>query len=269
MTADTATALAPPQRAPRGRVTQRNVVRSEWTKLWTLRSTRYSVVGLVLLMLAGIIVTEVTLHLSSLPHNFNSIDKGVSGFHIAELPAAVLGVMVITGEYTTGMVRSTFMAVPARLPVLWAKLGVLGTVVLALTLPCAFISFFAVQAIVTSHGLQHSITDHNALRVVIGSSIAVVGVSVLGAAVGALIRSTAGGISCVVAILYLLPGVAALFGSSSETVTQYLPANAIEAFATNVPDPHMLSAWAGLAVFCATTAAILAVAIVRLRTRDV
>src|SRR3954453_12891639 len=113
----------------RGRVTQANVLRSEWTKLWSLRSTRWSLLAAVLVMTGmGIVVatfemirwTQLDEHDLS---TFDSINIGVSGYQLAQLAIGVLGVLVIAGEYSTGMIRSTFMAVPRRLPVLWAKLA--------------------------------------------------------------------------------------------------------------------------------------------------
>ncbi|MGH2860319.1 MAG: ABC transporter permease [Solirubrobacteraceae bacterium] len=259
-----------PHTKPRGQVTFRHLLRSEWTKFWSLRSTRWSLIGAALLMLSSIIVTAIDLHTHPLPHGFNSIDDGVVGFHFAELPMAVLGVLMISGEYATGMIRSTFMAAPARLPVLWAKLAVLMSVAFAAILPFAFISFYGAQAVVHSKGLDHSILDHNALRVVIGSAVAVTGLGALGTAFGALTRNTAGGISAVVAVLFLLPVIASLLGSSvANSINQFLPAHAIDAFAANIPDPHMLSPWAGLAVFCGYVVALLSIAAIRLHRRDV
>ena len=259
-----------PRTRPRGQVTFRHLLRSEWTKFWSLRSTRWSLIGAALLMLSSIIVTAVGANSHPLPHNFNSIDKGVAGFHIAELPMAVLGVLIVSGEYATGMIRSTFMAAPARLPVLGAKLAVLMSVAFAAILPFAFISFYGAQAVVHGKGLDHSILDHNALRVVIGSAVAVMSLGALGTAFGALTRNTAAGISGVVAVLFLLPVIASLLGSSvADSINQFLPANAIEAFATNIPDKHMLSPWAGLAMFGGYVVVLLGIAAVRLRRRDV
>src|ERR1700709_1722965 len=125
---DRPVAVVPRVRAPR--VTQANVIRSEWTKLWSLRSTRWSLLAAVFAMTAlGIIIAAVqmnrwgTLGLHDRT-TYDSIDTGVAGYHLSQLAIGVLGVMVISGEYSTGMIRSSFMAVPHRLPVLWAKIAV-------------------------------------------------------------------------------------------------------------------------------------------------
>ena len=81
---------------------------------------------------------------------YDSIDNAVGGYHLAQLAIGVLGVMVITGEYSTGMIRSSLMAVPHRLPVLWAKAVVFAAVTFVLMLVSAFVAFFVVQAIATA-----------------------------------------------------------------------------------------------------------------------
>ena len=109
-------------------------MRSEWTKLCTLRSTRWSLLaGFVSMAGLGILVAAVQMsrwtHLE--PHDratYNSIDPAVGGWHLAQLAIGVLGVLVISGEYSTGMIRSSLMAVPRRLPVLWAKIAVFAAV---------------------------------------------------------------------------------------------------------------------------------------------
>ena len=138
-----------------GRVTQVNLLRAEWTKLWTLRSTRWSLLAAVGAM-AGLGILVALIQMNNWTHmsvpdraHYDSIDTGVGGYHLAQLAIGVLGVMVISGEYSTGMIRSSFMAVPHRLPVLWAKLGVFSAVTFGLMLASSIVSFFTVQAIVT------------------------------------------------------------------------------------------------------------------------
>ncbi len=111
-------------------VTQTRVLRSEWIKLRTLRSTlivlALTVVGIVGIGLLIAAVTNqnfATMSAGDRAH-FNAIDRVLGGVNIAQLTVGVLGVLVITGEYSTGMIRATFGAVPKRLPVLWAKLAV-------------------------------------------------------------------------------------------------------------------------------------------------
>jgi ABC-type transport system involved in multi-copper enzyme maturation permease subunit len=260
----------------RGQVTQARVARSEWTKLWSLRSTRWTVLAAVVAMIApGILVAAFQMgRWGSLPADerarFSAIDTGVGGYHLAQLAVGVLGVLVISGEYSTGMIRSSFMAVPKRLPVLFAKLGVYAVVTFVLMLVSTVVSFLVVQGIVAGHHLDVSLGDPVALRAVIGTALFLTVLGALGVGLGALIRNTAGGIAAFAGLLFVLPGVVALLPrSTSDAVGPYLPLNAGSAVATDVFEgPHHLSPWGGFAVFCGYVAVVIAVAAVRLVRRD-
>ena len=270
------TTLTAPVAAFRGRVTQRHVARSEWTKLWSLRSTRWSLLAAVAAIVGlGILVAAVqTGRWAQLSPEerarFDSIDFGVGGYHLALLAIGVLGVLVISGEYSTGMIRSSLMAVPRRLPVLWAKLGVFAGVTFVLMLVSALVSFFAVQAITASHHVNHSLGDPHALRVVIGTALFLTVLGALGVGLGALVRNTAGGIASLVGLLFVLPGITALLPSSTgDAISPYLPFSAGSAVATSTFDnPHHLAPWAGFAVFCAYAVVIIAAGAVRLARSD-
>ena len=267
--------LASPART-RGRVTQGHVTRSEWTKLWSLRSTRWSLLAAVVSMI-GLAVLAAAVQMSRwnnlAPHErarFDSIDFGVSGYHLAQLAIGVLGVLVISGEYSTGMIRSSFMAVPKRLPVLWAKLGVFCTVTFVLMLVSAFVAFFAVQAITASHDVNHAIGDPHALRTVVGVALFMTVLGALAVGLGALIRNTAGGISAFVGLLFVLPGITALLPSSiSDAISPYLPLSAGTTVVTSTfDDSHHLSTWGGFAVFCGYAAVVIVLAAVQMTRRD-
>jgi ABC-type transport system involved in multi-copper enzyme maturation permease subunit len=267
---------AVPVTAFRGRVTQARVARSEWTKLWSLRSTRWSLLTAFVAMAGlGILIAAVQMNRwNALGAEeravYDSIDTGVAGYHLAQLAIGVLGVLVISGEYSTGMIRSSLMAVPRRLPVLAAKLGVFAAVTFVLMLVATLISFFGTQAIVAGHGLDQTLGDPHALRAVVGSALFLTVLGALGVGLGALIRNTAGGVATFAGLLFVLPAVPALLpGSISDAVRPYLPLNAGTSIATSTFEagPH-LSPWGGFAVFCAYTAAVLVAAAVRLVRRD-
>jgi ABC-2 type transport system permease protein len=257
-------------------VTQARVVRSETTKLRTLRSTRWSLLAAVVAMggLGPLVAAVQMSRWAQLDAHerigYDAINTGVGGYHLAQLAIGVLGVLVITGEYATGMIRSSLMAVPRRLPVLWAKLGVFAAVTFALMLIASFISFFGVQAIVTSHHQQHALGDPGALRVVIGTALFLTVLGVMSAGLGALVRNTAGGIALFVALLFVLPGITAILPSSiSDAITPYLPLNAGTTVATVVfEDPHHLSPWGGFALFCGYAVLAVLAGAISLARRD-
>jgi ABC-2 type transport system permease protein len=277
-------AVASPQTPPRpaqasayrGQVTQLNVIRSEWTKLWSLRSTRWSLLASFIAM-AGLGVLVAAVQMSRWgqlqPHDrltYDAINTGVGGYHLAQLAIGVLGVLVISGEYSTGMIRSSMMAVPKRLPVLWAKTGVYAAVTFVLMLIASLISFFVVQAIVTQHHVQHGIGDPGALRTVVGAALFMTVLSVLCVGLGGILRNTAGGIAAFVALLFVLPGISAILPASvNNSISPYLPLNAGTTIASHSFDnSHHLSVWGGFAVFCGYALVAMMGASVSLRRRD-
>jgi ABC-type transport system involved in multi-copper enzyme maturation permease subunit len=265
---------AGPRAVTSERVTLPRVLRSEWTKLRTLRSTRWSLL-IAFIAMAGLgpLIAAVQMgRWSQLqPHDrltYDSINTGVGGWHLSQLAIAVLGVLVITGEYSTGMIRSSLMAVPQRLPVLWAKLIVFGVVTFVLMLVASLISFFAVQAIVTQHHVQHSIGAPGALRTVLGAALFQTVLALLCVGLGGLLRNTAGGIAVFVALLFVLPGISAILPSSvNDSISPYLPINAGTTVTSHTFDnPNHLSVWGGFALFCGyATIAILGAAVSLMR----
>jgi ABC-type transport system involved in multi-copper enzyme maturation permease subunit len=258
-----------------GRVTQIHVVRSEWTKLWSLRSTRWSLAVAVIAMAGlGILISAVRMNQwnSISPSDratFNPVDISVGGWHLAQLAIGVLGVLVISGEYTTGSIRSTLAAVPRRLPVLWAKAGVFAAVTFALMLPSALIAFFASQAILAEHHVQTTIGAPHVARAVIGAALFLAATGLMGLALGALVRSTAGGIATYAGLMFVLPGLNALLPSNwSNAIDPYLPLSAGSAITNLHSDSSSLSPWAGFGVFCAYVLVVGAVAAYLLVRRD-
>jgi ABC-type transport system involved in multi-copper enzyme maturation permease subunit len=265
---------APPAPAPR--VTQAQVVRSEWTKLWSLRSTRWSLLAAVVAM-AGLGMLVAAFQMGHWPQmdpgeraRYDPIDSGVGGYHLAQLAIGVLGVLVISGEYSTGMIRSSFMAVPRRLPVLWAKAAVFAATTFVLMLVSSFVSFFGVQAIVSQRHLQRSLGDPHALRAVVGTALFLSVLGLLAVGLGALVRNTAGGIATFVGLLFVLPGITAILPSNlADAINPYLPLNAGFTVTTSTfENTHHLAPWTGFAVFCGYAALTLALAAWGLVRRD-
>src|SRR6516225_5696542 len=271
-----ATVTTPPLTAPvppgatRGRVTQVRVIRSEWTKLWSLRSTRWTLLVAILGM-AGLGPLIAAVQMNRWDHigpddrlHFNPINTGLGGYHFAQLAIGVLGVLVLTGEYSTGQIRSTFMAVPKRLPVLWAKAGTF-----VLMLISGLVSFLFSQSILTQHHVQTSLGHAPALRAWIGAALYLAVLSVLALSLGALVRNTAGGIALFAGLLFVVPGLAAILPTSTQNaINPYLPSVAGTGILSGTRDAHTFSPWGGFALFAGYTLLALVVAAILMRRRD-
>ena len=261
---------------PALRVTQLRVLASEWTKLRSLRSTMWTMVAAVVLTVGiGALFSAVTAnqyHTFSIADkaSFNPITTSLNGTLFSQLAIGVLGVLLITGEYSTGMIRYSLTAVPRRLPVLWAKLGVFAGLAFLLMLITDFVSFFVGQALLSSHHLGVAISSPNALRDVIGAALYVTVAGIIGMALGTLMRNTAAGISTMVAVFFVLPPVADLLPHSwSSHFVQYLPSNAGEVLYGGANGlAHPLAPWTGFGVLCAYAVVLIGFAAWRLRRVD-
>jgi len=266
------TITRPPTTPTKDGVTLGRVMNSEWIKLRTLRSSWYTLGGAIVAMIAvGIIVAYATTtsNWANLKVEDTTASAPLQGFYLVQLLVGVLGVLFVSGEYATGMIRSTFSAVPRRLPVLTAKSAVFGAVSLIAMTATSFATFFAAQVILSNDHHGHSLSDPGALRAVAGMGLLMALVGLMGGAFGWIVRSTAGAISGLVSLLLILPVIVGLFpGSFATTVAQYLPSNAGKTFVVSYHNPDLLSPWVGIAVFTAWVAAALVAAVVVIRRRD-
>jgi hypothetical protein len=200
---------------------------------------------------------------------FSAIDTSLAGYHFAQLAIGVRGVLVVTGEYTTGMIRSSFMAVPKRLPVFWAKLLVFASVTLVLMLVSAFLAFFISQAVLAHEHVQVTIGHPHALRAVVGDALFLTALAIFCISLGALIRNTAGGIAAFAGVMFALPGINGILPTSlHNAINPYLPSNAGAAILTDRPSSHWASPWGGFGIFCAYTVITLVAAVILLKRRD-
>lgn len=232
----TSISVAAPQRltlaqARRG-VSWTRAIRSEWIKFSTTRST-YLLLGITVLILVGVWTLAATGFVADAAEGgadaagliLNPYSVGLTiAVGLAQLGVGVLGVMFVTSEYASGMVRATFAAVPARLPVLLAKAGMLILVVLATTTPAIFVAFFLSGLILAPSGLDQSLSDPGMLRALIGGGLYLAGIAVLGASLGWLFRSAAAAIATFVVLVILIPMLLPLIPSEIvHTITDYLP----------------------------------------------
>ncbi|MEP6560102.1 MAG: ABC transporter permease subunit [Nakamurella sp.] len=254
-------------------VSQRRVIVSEWLKLITLRSTLLTMtLGIgALALLGGVIGFFLNRDWDRMrparQAAFDAVGTSLGGARFAELAIGVMGVLFVTGEYGTGMIRSSLTAVPRRLPVLWAKALVFAVVVLVLSEIAAFVGFFIGQATLGTHSV--ALSADGALRAVIGTGLYLTIVALIGVELGFIVRSTAGGIAALVAILLVLPGVVSILPQSwQDTISPYLPSNAGAALYDLRPEPGTLSPWTGFLVFCLYAVGGLIAAAVVLKRRD-
>lgn len=277
-------------------VTQARAVDSEWIKFRSLRSTWWSI-GVALLISIGLGVLFSYLRGYDIVHHggFEADQTALSlrGFYLAQLAVGVLGVLFITGEYSTGMIRATLSAVPKRLPVWVAKIVVFSVVIFLITLVAAFIAFLSGQAVLSgyqvhgmfvtiprggtgfiagvgsTHSLGVPITHSGSLRAIFGAALYMVGVGLLGLGCGFVVRNAGGAIAALFGLLLVLPLLAqALPSSLQQHVSKYLPLLAGTAGMTTQHDPDQLAPWAGLGVFALYVVAALGIGLFMLRRRD-
>jgi ABC-2 type transport system permease protein len=254
-----------------GPVTQVRVVRAEWSKLRALRSTWWcALVAIILIVGLGAAVAG-----SGAPYKISAGNTAAGGVTVSLIgilfAQLVLGVLVFSGEYATGMIRATLAVVPSRLPVLWAKLIVLAALMLPLSLLAAIAEFFVATALESSRGGSIiSLTDPGVLREVVGASLYLTVIAITGVAMGALLRRTAAGVSVFAGVFLVVPIVSAYLPQSIKGFVPYLPSNAGGTIwgAGKLFGGHQLSPWTGFAVLCAYAVALTAAAAWRLRRRD-
>ena len=204
------TARFPLRRASAERHAGAGVAR-EWTKLRSVRSTRWSLLVATVLTIgfpispSAVISTHWGSRSPGDRANFNPLDPALIGSQIAQLAIGVLGVLVISGEYSTGMIRASFTAVPKRLPVLWARRR-LRRRHFALMLPSVADRVLREPVDPLAPSSRATRWYHPGVaRAVIGAALYLAVVAVMTLALGAIIRNTAGGIVAFAAIFFVLP----------------------------------------------------------------
>jgi ABC-2 type transport system permease protein len=272
-------ALTPTQRMPplehTGRVTQLRVFLSEWTKLRSVRSTKWSLTAAFVLTIglpavAAAIVSHHWPHMSPRDRaDFHPLDVSLAGVQIAQLAVGVLGVLVITAEYSTGMIRASMTAVPKRLPALLGKGVIYGLATIALMTPAVVIAFFVSQAILSHRHIDIAFSAAGVPRVVLGAGLYLTVIGLFGLGLGAIARNTAGGIATFAGLMFVLPPLMNVLPTSwNAAASPYVPLQAGEAL-MQLHRGNQLAPWTGFAVLCTYAAASLVIAAVLLRRRDV
>jgi ABC-2 type transport system permease protein len=273
-----ANSVAVPSLERVGKVTQARVLLSEWTKLRSLRSTRWSLLAATVLTIGlpalfAAILAARWPHLSPREragHRHRPVEIAQAGVNVSQLAIAVLGVLVVTGEYATGMIRASFIAVPRRLPVLWGKAAVYAAVSLLLMLPSVVAAFFAGQTILRHHQIEQiAFTHPGVTRAVLGGGVYLMLVGIFALAIGAIVRNTAGGIATFAAIFFVIPPLLDILPSSwNDAVSAYLPSSAGRSIFQLTHGAHSLAPLPGLLLLIGYCAAALAIAALLLDRRD-
>jgi ABC-2 type transport system permease protein len=258
-----------------GHVTQLRVILSEWSKFRSLRSTRYTLlttvvlVGMSLAAAVAVIAQWGTMTAAD-KATFDPLNVTVVGAQLGVLVIGVLGVLMMTSEFSTGLVSSTFAAVPRRLTVLWGKTAVYSVIALTVAVPAMLVAFFASQAILASRNVEIDFGHSGVVRAVLGAALYLTIAGLLGLGLGGVFRSTAAAVTSLTGLLFVLPLLVTILPAGiSNSISPYLPGNAGRAIMSIAPQAHELSPWMGLAVFAAYAFAAMAGAAILLVKRDV
>jgi ABC-type transport system involved in multi-copper enzyme maturation permease subunit len=253
----TAVAAAPMQQLEMGPTGTRltRVIRSEWTKIWSVRSTVWTLLVLVIVTVGFSVLASW-----GTSSNLNQMDPGdratldptnlsLAGIAFGQLAIAVLGAMIITSEYSTGGIKATLTAVPQRLKVLAAKTIVFAVVAFVVGTVTSFLAFFASMPFWSNHHLAAHLGDPGVLRAVFGGGLYLLASGLFGLAIGSLLRHTAGAITAAVALLLVVPPLTNLLpGTWGDDITKYFTSNAGQHIMEVVRVPGHMGPWAGYAV---------------------
>lgn len=254
------------------RVRMATVVRGEWIKFWSVRSTSVTLIAAgVTTVLFGLffsLASEASTQARGPSASLtNPVDIALGGTILTEIVIGALGVIFVTSEYGTGLIQSTFAAVGRRSRVVWAKATVLSASVLAIcaiAIPAAVVGGQAVYA-----GSEATTPAAEALGVMAGTSVYLTGIALIGAALAFLMRSTAASIGTLVGGVFIGPNLMPLLPESiTDVFLKYLPSEAGSAMIGTVSGPDVLSQGAAYGVFLAWVLGLMGVATLAVRRRD-
>lgn len=250
-----------------------NVLRSEFLKLRSVRSTYWTLIAALVfnVVLAVLVAVFIPGALSEQDkQTVDAIRLSLAGLHLSQIAVGVLGVLVLTSEYGTGMIRATLSAIPQRRAVLAAKAIVFAATALVVGVVSCFAAYFAFEAIVTDDALQSSIGDPGVLRAVTGGGLYLAVLGLLGLGLGGIIRSTAGAVATLFGLLFVPPILLELLPSSwQNSIGPYLPMQAgSQIFIAQHRGADDLGAWTGMGVFSLYAVVALAAALLLVDRRD-
>jgi hypothetical protein len=252
-----------------------NLVAAEWIKLWSLRSTYLALIAAAIVTPSiPLVVTHADIGYIKAgeprgPISIDPLAMSFRGIALAQLIMATLGALTITGEYTSGLIRSTFAAAPRRGAVLAAKYTVVAVVTLVVGQILAFGCVLSTQAELSAVHRGLGLGAPGALRATVASGCFLGVVAVLGLAIGALVRHTATAIGVIVAFLFLIPNIAgALPAPWNYRFADSLPSTAAQVLSSQHHIAGLMGNGAAVAVLCAYAVLTPLVATAALLHRD-
>lgn len=251
-------------------------LRAEWIKLRSLRSTWYTVASL---FAAGLGITALATASASAEYAkataaeraaWDPTGLSLKSFIVAQLIIGVLGVLVVTSEYATGLIQTSLTATPRRSRLLAAKVVLAAAVAVVAGQVLMFAAFLIGQGFLAGQRLPHvSLGDPGALRAVVGGGLYLAAIALLAVGLGTLIRATAGALAALVGIVLLVPAVTDLFPSWMQWLFTFWPSRGAAAIFSGKLDPAYPDPWLNLAGLYVGVAVVLAVAFAAFRKRDV
>jgi ABC-type transport system involved in multi-copper enzyme maturation permease subunit len=267
--------LAP---ATHARVRTTSALRAEWTKLRSVRSTAWTLLALAVITLGVAAIAGSTVsgnwHSMSLVErqSFDPTGLSLRGMLFGQLVIGVLGILVMSAEYSTGSIRSTLVAVPSRPQVMLTKIAVMAAVGFVVSEVLAFGAFFLGQMLLTSPAPHATLAQPGVVRAVGGGGLVLTVLGLFALGLATVMRHSAAAITTYVGVLLVLPIlVQALPSSISQPVTKFLPfhiSNAMTSVTHVLGNGPSLSPWVGFAVLCGYAVVALAVGTWTLVRRD-
>jgi ABC-2 type transport system permease protein len=251
-----------------------DALHAEWTKTRAVPSTLWTlIVAAVLGIGLGALISAVAANNyaknPSKHPNWDPTSISNSGLGIAQLAIGVLGILLMTSEYSSGAIATSLAAVPRRGRLLAAKAVVIVVLTFVVVEIIAFIAFLIGQALISGHAPTATLGQHGVLRALIGAGLYGALLGMMGLAFGTIIRNAAGAIAVLVAILYVLPGISnALPTSIEHPVQEYWPTQAGGQITQVIRTANTLAPWAGFGVFLLFVTILSILALWLLNRRD-
>jgi ABC-2 type transport system permease protein len=245
---------------------------AEWIKLRSLRSTWYT---LACLLVVGLGITTLTTNAAGSqyaddPRAWDPTAFSLKCYVVAQLVIGVLGILAVTGEHATGLMRTSLTATPRRHRLLAATVVVAVGVAVVAGQVLMFAAFFLGQAVLGAQDVPNAgLGDPGVLSAVAGGGLYLTAIALLAVGLGALARATAGALATLVGIVFLVPAVAGLFPAWLQGLFFYWPTLGAAQVLKTVPDPEFPHPWLNLGGLCLGVAAVLTAAFVAFRRRDV